>query len=148
MFSRYYGVLLIKFREAFAYRFNYFVKIASNFISLLIIWFIWKAIFAASTGVMAGFTFDSMMIYMSLIIVLNWLFSSFEEHTMEFEVRSGAIAMYLIKPISYPITCFFRGIGSRISTLILQISPFLLTAIFLVKLTWPVSWWFFPSVLL
>ncbi len=149
MLSRYYGVFITRIKGAFAYRFNSAVRIIASFLSLFIIWYIWKAIYASATGsVIGGFTFPEMMSYMTLAVVFNAILMTFQEHEIEGDVRSGKIAMYLIKPVSYPIVCFFRTIGTKFSEMFMRIIPLLVVAFFVINIPLPVSWIFLVSLLL
>lgn len=147
MFSRYYGIYITKVRESLAYRFHYIVRILASFISLFIIWYIWKAIYASATGAMiGGFEFSQMMTYMCLSVIFSAFFMTFQEHEIEREVQSGSIAIYLTKPVTYPIVCFFKTIGTKSTGLFIQVLPLIIVAFGVIRISAPVHWIFLLSL--
>ncbi|MBU3905260.1 MAG: ABC-2 family transporter protein [Nanoarchaeota archaeon] len=147
MFSRYYGIFISRIKESFIYRFSSFVQVIASGISLFIIWYIWKAIYAsAGTTSIGGFAFPEMMTYMTLSVIFNMVLATFQEHEIEREVRSGKIATYLIKPVSYPLVCFTRTIAGKTSQIFTRLIPLLIVAFFIIKISIPVSWIFLLSL--
>jgi len=115
--------------------------------SLLVTYFLWKAIFAYNGSAMiGGFTFDEMITY----YLLSWFVFILRYNDVEdwiiHDVRKGNIAKNLLKPMNYLMDAFLFTIGSRSTALLVEAIPILLIGLLLFKIQ--ISWMFFIPFLL
>ena len=87
----------------------------------VVLLYIWFAVFASSpqtelggTVVINGFTFDAMIGYVVISTITGILISNEVHWEIGQDVRSGNIAMNLIKPVSYQLRQYFASLGSVI----------------------------------
>lgn len=106
-----------------SYRSNVLFFILGNVLRIFVFFFLWKAIFASSgETVLHGFTFPQMVIYLILTTAIGELSGSVGSD-MSDEIRSGQIAMSLIKPISFRLRIYFTSLGDTLYSLIMSGLP-------------------------
>lgn len=116
-------------QEFIAYRAHAIIWILMEFFYLLLQYFIWKAVFLNSaTNIIKGFTFTQMLIYIFLIRIVSSLTFVMPSSYISDDVRSGSIAMMLIKPISYRTQLFFRSLGESVNSIIFFVIPLTIAA--------------------
>lgn len=107
-----------------SYDWNFWIYVVGSFIRVFAAFFLWQAIFQSSTTpTLGGFTFLEMAVYVfmtefTLVLVFNeadWIVSE--------EVKSGSIAMNLIRPISYHLRVTFLTLGQFAFYLLLVVVP-------------------------
>ena len=85
-----------------SYRLNFFMYIFGEFILVFVLFYIWKAVYASSPSDMInGFTFVDMISYLFISNITALATGNGADFSVGDEVRTGDIAMSLIKPISY-----------------------------------------------
>ena len=95
-----------------AYRVNFFLRILIDVFRMFIVYYLWKAIFENSQNpVLGGFTEEQMIIYIFISLITARVIDNNLDVAMGFEVKSGIIAMNLIKPLNYKLTLFFKALG-------------------------------------
>ena len=103
LFSKYFSVLRMNWIQALEYRANALVGIFAIISGLFIEYQIWSLIFdAKATSKIKNFTFEELMVFIFLSIIIGQLKSSW--HTsgdMIRAIRTGDINKYLIRPVSY-----------------------------------------------
>ena len=113
LLQKYSAVLKINWIQALEYRANALVGIVAIVSGLLIEYQIWLLIFTSQNlSEIRGFTFNELMIFIFLSIMVGQLKSSW--HTsgeMIDGIRTGDINKYLIRPISYFWYHFMMFIG-------------------------------------
>ena len=135
-----YGrVAEISLKDALAYRVEFFTGMIGNLVQLAVFWYVWKAIYAASSAPLAGISLAAMLTYMSVSVALRGFFYSESEFSIENEVKTGGLAAILIKPISYPMYCLSRQLGGTVLSLFSQVIPIVVIAIFLIGIPAPAA---------
>lgn len=71
-----------------------------SLISLLVMYFIWSAVFKGRTY-FGNYTFSSMMTYMILVRFLHFVKRSNVGREMAEEIKEGKLSIYLLRPVSY-----------------------------------------------
>lgn len=126
------------FKTSLAYRSSFFSWIVVSSLKLISMWFVWTAIFNASnSAVLNGFTFESMMTYIAVSVIINSIIGSMLEFRIENDVKQGQIAIGMTKPFSYPVYCFFTEIGGKILSFLVITIPMILISIFFIKISMP-----------
>lgn len=91
------------------FRLGVVVTFIGNLIYLIIVYSLWKSIFASSeTKVMNGMTFEDTMIYLVLASSMYMLLESHLTWRMHEDIQSGKIILDILKPIGYQT---FKYIG-------------------------------------
>ncbi len=110
-----------------------FISLGTNAIYMFMTYFLWKAIFDSTpNGVINGMTFKDTFIYLALSGCLMGVIVSYLEWNMSSDVKSGNIAVWFTKPISYPQYMFSRSFGNISTGFFLMFIP---TFIFVFILT-------------
>lgn len=118
------------FKTALAYRFDFFVTLFTAPISLIIYYFLWKSIFEYSgVSVINGFTFNAMVSYYVLNMIVGFFTWSDVEKWMQHDILKGELVFELLKPIRH-MTCAigFEG-GLNLLGILIQAIPILAVGI-------------------
>jgi ABC-2 type transport system permease protein len=144
----YAAIAITRFKEQLTYRLDFVAGVLNPFIQLIVLWFIWKAVYASSAEpIIGGFTFATMMTYTSISVVMRSFMYPGTEYWVEEEVKTGSIAAALIKPLKYPLLCFSRDSGDVMGFLVTK-APILVFAFVILSISGPASPIFFLSVFL
>ncbi len=141
MLAPYWEFMRIGFVNILAFRLRYYTGILTYLINVTVYYFIWRAVFAQSSGVprsasgsIAGYDLAQILTYVSV----GWIIRSFYWNTidqeMAYEVIEGKIAMDMLKPVSVQWMWLTRAMGESAFRLILLTAP---TAI-VISLLFPV----------
>lgn len=132
------GIIKAGFKLGMAYRTHFFVGLIRVPIALVIYYFLWSAIYSYnSTDVIKGFTFNDMIAYyvMSMIVAMfTWCDI---ETWMEEDVRSGDVANDFLRPIKYMYMLFNTYLGLVVLGLLIQLVPIIILSVIFMKLVFP-----------
>ena len=110
--------------EALQFRLGTFVIMVGNMLYLIVVYFLWKAIYDSSgTDVVNGMTFFDTLIY---IVLATALFNFMEMYTVwevGRNIQSGKIVLDLLKPIKYRSYLFWSFSGSFVTNFFLTFLP-------------------------
>ena len=107
-----------------AYRANFYVYILGDLFQTVVLLYIWFAIFSSSaSNVIQGFTFDDMIVYVVMSTLTGMLITNEVHWEISNDVRTGTIAMNLIKPVSYQLRQYFSSIGFLVVNFIFLFIP-------------------------
>ncbi len=110
--------------EELQFRLGTIVTILGNIIYLIIIYFLWKAIYASSpTDVVNGMTFSDTMIY---LVLASALFAAMEMYVTWYlgrGVQTGKIVLDILKPMRYEKYVFFLFSGNTIVSTVMTLIP-------------------------
>ena len=139
---KYFSIIKITWIQTLEYRMNAIVGTFAIFSGLLIEYFIWFYIFQAQgISEIRGFTFNSLMVYIFLCMIVGQLKSSWATSIeMIDSIRSGELNKFLIRPMSFFSTHLMMFIGHNSLFYIVYIS---------ILIAFPICFpgWIFPSVL-
>jgi len=109
------------------YKMNFIMGLLGSGLTAIITFYLWKAIFESSGGNnIRGFTFDEMIIYILISLITVRLTNNYVEYMVSEDVKSGSLAMNLIKPINYFLRLLFTAIGETIGKSILVNGPMII----------------------
>ncbi len=128
----YLAVMRGSFMVSVVYRFGFLFTILGNIIYLGVAFYLWKSIYQHSDTI-RGLTFNETFIYVGLGSAIFILLKTYVDWIMNFEIREGAIASYLIKPIDYGLYTLFASFGSLLMNLAAITIPTFLMLIFVFK---------------
>lgn len=110
--------------DGLVFRASAVVTVLGNVIYLIIIYYLWKAIYASSpTDVVNGMTFSDTMIYLVLASALFNFMNCFIIWSMGDDFQTGRIALDLLKPIDYQLYWFFSNSGQYVVSFFTSFLP-------------------------
>ena len=110
--------------ESLHYRLSTFTTLFGNIIYLVLVYFLWKAIYASSgTDTVGGMTFNDTMIYLILASALFYFMEMYLVWDMSFDIQSGRVVLDLLKPMSYRKYKFWNCTGALIINFVLNFLP-------------------------
>lgn len=112
--KRYFGLLRNQFMSNLSYREDFITSIIGTFSFYIVLYFLWKAIFISSDGVIKGMTFEQTFVYLVLASSFFRCLSSGVEWEMFFQIIKGDIIIPMVKPLDYQIMMMFQKAGSTI----------------------------------
>jgi ABC-2 type transport system permease protein len=114
------------------YRFGFLFSIIGNIVYLGVAFYLWKSIYRHSDTI-RGLTFNETFMYVGLGSAIFILLKTYMDWIMNFEIREGSIAGYLIKPIDFGLYMLFTSFGSVLMNLAAITLPTLFMMIFVFK---------------
>lgn len=110
--------------ESLQFRLSFVVMIIGNLLYLIIVYFLWKAIYAsAGTDIVNGMTFSDTLIYLVLATALFNFMEMYIVWEIGRSIQSGRIVLDLLKPIEYRKYMFWSYSGSFMMQFILTFLP-------------------------
>ena len=110
--------------ESLQYRLGTAVTLFANLIYLVLVYFLWKAIYAsAGTDVVNGMTFTDTIIYLILATALFNFLEMFVVWDMSRSIQSGKIILDLLKPMRFREYTFWSYSGSHVVLFALTFVP-------------------------
>lgn len=110
--------------ESLHYRLGTAVTLFANLIYLVLVYFLWKAIYASSgVNTVNGMTFTDTMIYLILATSLFNFLEMFVVWDMSRSIQSGKIILDLLKPMKFRTYTFWSYSGSHVVLFVLTFIP-------------------------
>lgn len=120
------------FKVALAYRFHFYITLITSPLQLIVYYFLWNAIFEHSgQEIISGFTFQGIVAYYAINMIVAFFTWSNVDEWMEYDVRRGDLLNFVLKPIRFIYIYFFSLLGTSSLSIVLEIIPFFLIAIFI-----------------
>lgn len=130
-FKKYFAFSKAGILDGFAYKFSALGWLLGDFVSIIILYYLWQAIFQNSpTDTINGMSFKDMISYLIFARVASTLiFSSSSFWNIGFDIYEGNIAISLIRPINYRYRLLASSFGNFLSTSILMFIPLFVIAL-------------------
>lgn len=126
--------------ESLHYRLGTFVTLFANLIYLVLVYYLWKAIYASSgVDVVNGMTFTDTMIYLILATSLFNFLEMFVVWDMSRSIQSGKIILDLLKPLKFRAYTFWSYSGSHVVSFIMTFIPTFVIVMIITKGAIPVG---------
>ena len=110
--------------DAVHFRLAMFVMIFSNFLYFIVVYFLWKAIYASSeTNNVNGMTFSDTLIYLVLAASLSGIMEMYTVWEIGRNIQTGKIILDLLKPINYRDYLFGYLFGRMIVQFLVTFVP-------------------------
>lgn len=107
-----------------SYKIGFFMRIIGGLLQVLIMYYLWMAIFNSSISEeIKGFTSSEMVIYIVISYITSQIINITIEGTVASEIRDGSVAVNLIRPISYKKRVFSESLGEVLLRCITIILP-------------------------
>ena len=118
--------------ELLQFRLSSVVAVIGNLVYLVIVYFLWKSIYASSaTDTVNGMTFTDTLIYLVLATALFNFMEMFLVWEMGDSIRTGKIVIDLLKPIEYRTYMFWSFSGSYVMSFFMTFLPTFLVVFFM-----------------
>src|SRR5688572_4657469 len=143
--KKYIRHILCAIQETTAYRTSYFVNIISQFVSYIVIFFLWKAVYAPG-AMIGGMAWSDMQGYLLISLFTNALISGSSEFRVSRAIWTGNIAVELVRPVDYQRANFAITIGNGLAEGVLVAVIGLIFAVligFSTPPTHPITWFYF-----
>ncbi|GMK37640.1 daunorubicin ABC transporter permease [Paenibacillus sp. CCS19] len=125
------------FTSQLAYRSDVWLRLLGNYFAILIQVEIWRSVIGK--GESFGVTIDQMITYSILNTLLVALLLHGISGKVDGSLKSGSIAVELIKPLSYPLYLLFDALGQTLYKFVFTVIPSLLIAWLLFGMLPPAS---------
>ena len=126
--------------ESLHYRLGTFVTLFANLIYLVLVYYLWKAIYASSgVDVVNGMTFTDTMIYLILATSLFNFLEMFVVWDMSRSIQSGKIILDLLKPMKFRAYTFWSYSGSHVVSFIMTFIPTFIVVMIITKGAIPIG---------
>ncbi len=110
--------------DSLHYRLSTFTTLFANLIYLVLMYYLWKAIYAsAGTDRVNGMTFNDTMIYLILATALFNFLEMYIVWDMSRSIQSGQIILDLLKPMQYRKYIFWNYSGPLLINFLLNFIP-------------------------
>ncbi|MCH5161004.1 MAG: ABC-2 family transporter protein [Clostridiales bacterium] len=120
IFKRYLIFAKAGFQTLIAYRGNVMLWLFGSLLSATLMGLLWWAIYSFSdSGVIGGFTYPQMLLYVILSAAMFEITMSDSMGMIMSDIRDGLIGMRLMKPISYRLQLMFTSLGIFIGKFII-----------------------------
>ena len=125
------------FQRALAYRVEYYTGLLNAFLYIFIFTSVWRALIPEGTEA-NGLTQADMVAYAVLSTLIKVSFGR-NDSLLSSRIRSGEIAVDLMKPFNLPLYLFCDTLGLSLFQLLARTFPTLLLCIFLFDITLPID---------
>jgi ABC-2 type transport system permease protein len=124
--------------RSIAYRNTTIINIGTGLIWVAVYYYLWRSVFAASP-VVEQFTWDRMRTYVLLAYGVNSLFSFYTEARLFNVIRTGEVAVDLMRPLDFLTAQFAQACGAAVVEGLVGIASTLLLGILVFDVAPPVS---------
>jgi ABC-2 type transport system permease protein len=99
---KYLYVVLLGVQNGLVYRTNFLCRAVFNLVPLVAVIALWRAIYADSTDVVAGYTVSQMVSYYLLVTIIDSLTSvTDDDWQIATDIKDGTVGQFLVRPINY-----------------------------------------------
>lgn len=98
--QKYWTVFKLGWQEAMTYRGEFFLSISGWIVRLIILFFIWSAVFEVQE-IVGDYNFKELITYFIFMVIISTLIFSRIGFNVAEDIHTGDFANYLLKPISY-----------------------------------------------
>ncbi len=128
----YFPVARATYMIGIVYRFGFLFSIVGNLVYLGVAYYLWKSIYRNSDTI-RGLTFNETFIYVALGSAIFILLKTYADWIIHYEIREGAIAMYLTKPMDFQLYALFANLGSLLMNLTAITIPTVFVLVFVFR---------------
>lgn len=124
---KYISFLRIGMIESLQFRLSLFVMFIGNLLYMIIVYYLWKAIYASSpTNIVNGMSFTDTLIYLVLATALFNFMEMYTVWEMGNSIQTGKIVLHLLKPIKYKKFLFWSYSGNFVISFVTTFLPTLI----------------------
>ena len=123
---RFCEIAKMGFMLQIVYRWHVVLTALGNLVYLVMIYYLWKAIFSGGHGTLHGATFHQTFLQLACASSMFVLFRNYLEWFISRDVLTGNILVRLIKPLDHQAMCIAQSTGAMLFNLILTTLPTLI----------------------
>lgn len=132
--GKYFALTRAGILETMQWRIALSVMVIGNLLYLVLIYHVWKAIFAsASSPVINGMTFETTMIYLVLATALNSFMEMYIVWEIGRSIQSGKIVLELLRPFNYKSYLFWSYSGTLLVHFVATFIPTFIVIVIVTK---------------
>lgn len=130
------------FQKQAAYKVEYFVGLLNGLLFIFIFTSLWKAIYARSdpATLKGPFDLESIVTYAVIAMIIKISFSM-DDNATSFKMRTGALVMDLIKPVSYYFFYLAESVGYSLFHVFSRAIPLLAFSVLVFHVRFPTEPW-------
>ena len=121
--KKYIGLARNEFLSEVTYREHFLTSFLTETVFFVVLYFLWKVIYAASSGTIANMTFAQTYVSVALTACLVRCLSSGIEWEMHFQMIKGDIIIWMVKPVDYMYEMLWMKIGGTFTGLFTYMLP-------------------------
>ena len=138
---KYFTLLRAGLIESVQFRMSLFVMVIGNMVYLILVYFLWKAIYAsAGTDVVNGMTFSDTLIYLVLASALFTFLEIYAVWEIGRDIQSGQMVLNLLKPMKYRSYLIWTYSGTLLTHFLVTFIPTFIVVRIVTGDTIPLSW--------
>lgn len=145
----YWPIARASYMIGLVYRFGFLFTIVGNIVYLGVAYYLWKSIYRYSDTI-RGLSFNETFLYVGLGSAIFILLKTYVDWIIHYEIREGAIATYLTKPIDFQLYSLAANLGSVLMNLTAITIPtaLVMVLVFKVRIVFGLGLFLFPISLL
>ncbi|MGC8814413.1 ABC transporter permease [Dictyoglomus sp.] len=120
--------------ERMVYRFSLFFNALEKYLYVLLIFFLWKAIYRSLGQESLSIDFKSTFTYLSLATAIFGLFQTWVDWDISQLMLSGDLSIILTKPLDFQVYMFFKRVSWVVLNLLTITLPILIILKFILKM--------------
>lgn len=138
---KYFAFLRAGLIETVQYRLSLLIMVVGNLLYLILIYFLWKAIYAsAGTDTVNGMTFSDTLIYLVLATAMFTFMEMYSVWEIGRDIQSGKMVLNLLKPMKYQTYLFWSYSGTLVSQFLVTFLPTFIIVRIVTGDTIPLGW--------
>ena len=127
--------------EMVQYRLSLFIMVVGNMLYLILIYFLWKAIYdSAGTDRVNGMTFSDTLIYLVLATAMFTFMEMYAVWEIGRDIQSGKMVLNLLKPMKYRTYLFWSYSGTLVAHFLVTFLPTLIIVRIVTGDAIPLGW--------
>lgn len=120
--KKYLALIKIQFKSNFCYRVSTYAGIVVGILQVFVMYYIWSEVYR-NTDNIAGFDKEQIVTYFIFSTVIYRLIELGITLRVSDLVRSGEIALFVVKPINFINNLFFESVGTLATDLFTMVLP-------------------------
>ena len=121
--KKYIGLAKNEFMSNLTYREHFITSFVTELLFFIVLYFLWRAIYAGSGGTIAGMTMEQTYVSVSLATCLMRCLTGGIDWEMHFQMIQGDIVVRMVKPVDYMYQMLWMKIGGMMTNLITYLIP-------------------------
>lgn len=121
--KQYRGIVRNGFASELSYKEHFLTQGISYIIYYIVLYLLWKAIYAGSSGTMNGLTFSGAFVSLILTSCIFQCTNGGIEWIMCYEMINGDIIIKMVRPTDYMLYMFHEKLGAALSGIVVFATP-------------------------
>jgi len=138
-YTRYLKYITMSLKERSNFRIDFFIRLATGFISSYARVVVWVVILGANTAAISADLASHTIQYMIMTGFLLVIVYSGPRDAIFQRIQDGSIGRDLLYPVSLPVTLYFQALGDAFFGLLVRGMPTLVVLSLLFSIRWTVS---------